>query len=200
MSSERAFFGVSALVFAAAAAATIVWGTSMSAMAGMPMPGNWTMSMAWMPMCGRTWSGTAASFLGMWIAMMAAMMLPSLVPMLQRFRRAVGGTGETRLAWLTALAGAGYFFVWTLIGMAVFPLGVALAKIEMDVPALARAVPLPVSLSWSRAHSSSLRGRPVTWPAAGRPRSVPICYRRTPAQPGDTGCSLASIAASAVPA
>jgi predicted metal-binding membrane protein len=142
MSSERAFLGVSALVFAAATAATIVWGASMSAMAGMPMPGNWTMSMAWMPMCGRTWSGAAASFLGMWIVMMAAMMLPSLVPMLRRYRRAVGSTGETRLAWLTALAGAGYFFVWTLIGMAVFPLGVALAQIEMDVPALARAVPL----------------------------------------------------------
>ena len=33
---------------------------------------------------GQTWLGAAASFLGMWIVMMAAMMLPSLVPMLWR--------------------------------------------------------------------------------------------------------------------
>jgi hypothetical protein len=53
--SERAFFGVSALLFAASAAATIVWCASMSAMGGMPMPGGWTMSMAWMRMPGQTW-------------------------------------------------------------------------------------------------------------------------------------------------
>jgi hypothetical protein len=43
--SPRAFFGVSALLFAASAAATIVRCASMSAMGGMPMPGGWTMSM-----------------------------------------------------------------------------------------------------------------------------------------------------------
>jgi hypothetical protein len=36
--SERAFFGVSALLFAASAAATIVWCASMSAMGGMLGP------------------------------------------------------------------------------------------------------------------------------------------------------------------
>jgi hypothetical protein len=46
--TERAFFGVSALLFAASAAVTIVWCPSMSAMGEMPMPGGWTMSMAWM--------------------------------------------------------------------------------------------------------------------------------------------------------
>src|SRR3989441_825310 len=44
--SQRAFFGVSALLFAASAAVTIVWCASMSAMGEMPMPGGWTMSMA----------------------------------------------------------------------------------------------------------------------------------------------------------
>ena len=34
------------------AATTIVWCASMSAMGGMPMPGGWTMSMAWMRMPG----------------------------------------------------------------------------------------------------------------------------------------------------
>ena len=94
--SERAFFGVSALLVAASAAATIVWCASMSAMGGMPMPGGWTMSMTWMRMPGQTWPGAAASFLGMWVVMMVAMMLPSLLPMLWRYRQAVGRTGEAR--------------------------------------------------------------------------------------------------------
>jgi predicted metal-binding membrane protein len=108
------------------------------------MPGGWTLSMAWMRMPGQTWTGAAASFLGMWIVMMVAMMLPSLVPMLWRYRQAVGRIGETRLGCLTVLVGVGYFFVWTLLGMAAFPLGVALAEIEMQLPALSRAVPIAV--------------------------------------------------------
>ena len=144
--SQRAFFGVSALLFAASAAVTVVWCASMSAMDAMPMPGGWTMSMAWMRLPGQTWPGAAASFLGMWVVMMVAMMLPSLVPMLWRYRQAVGRTGETRLGRLTALVGAGYFFVWTVLGMAAFPLGVALAAIEMQQPALARAVPIAVGV------------------------------------------------------
>ena len=43
---------------------------------------------------------------------------------------------------LTTLAGVGYFFVWTLFGMAVYPLGVALAAVEMHQPVLARAAPI----------------------------------------------------------
>ncbi len=144
--SERTFFGVSALLFAASAAVTIVWCASMAALGDMPMPGGWTMSMAWMRMPGQTWPAAAASFLGMWVVMMLAMMMPCLVPMLQRYRQAVGRTGATRLGRLTALVGAGYFVVWTLFGMAAFPLGVALAAIEMQQPALARAVPIAVSL------------------------------------------------------
>jgi predicted metal-binding membrane protein len=108
----------------------------------MPMPGGWTMSMAWTPMCGQTWRGAAASFLIMWVVMMVTMMLPSLMPALWRYRRAVGVTGGMRLAWLTALVAAGCFFVWTACGMTVFPLGVALAAIEMRLPSLARAIPI----------------------------------------------------------
>jgi predicted metal-binding membrane protein len=140
--SEQAFFGTSALLFAASAALTIGSCASMSAMGEMPMPGGWTMSMAWMRMPGQTWPGAGAWFLGMWVVMMVAMMLPSLVPMLRRYRQAVGRTGEMRLGRLTALVGVGYFFVWTVFGLAVFPLGVALAAIEMQQPALARAVPI----------------------------------------------------------
>jgi hypothetical protein len=74
--SERTFFGVSALLFAASTAATIVWCVSVPAMGEMPMCGGRMISMAWMRMPGQTWPGAAASFLVMWVAMM----LPSLVP------------------------------------------------------------------------------------------------------------------------
>jgi len=144
--SQRTFFGVAALFFVATAAVTIVWCVSMSAMGEMPMPGGWTMSMMWMLMPGQTWLDAAASFLGMWIVMMIAMMLPALVPMLSRYRHAIGRTTGTRLAWLTVLVGTGYFSVWTLVGLVAFPLGAALASIEMQLPVMARAVPTTVSL------------------------------------------------------
>jgi predicted metal-binding membrane protein len=140
--SERAFFLISALLFAASAAVTIVWCATMSAMGEMPMPGGWMMSMAWMRMPGQTWSGAAASFLGMWVVMMVAMMLPSLVPMLRHYRQAVDRASEPRLGRLTALVSVGYFFVWTVFGIAAFPLGVTLAALEMALPALARVVPI----------------------------------------------------------
>ena len=176
--SRRAFFGLSALLCAVSAAAAIVGCASMSAMGEMPMPGGWTMSMMWMRLPGRTWPGTAASFLAIWIAMMAAMMLPSLAPMLWRFRQAVGGTGAPRLGRLTVLAGAGYFVVWTLCGMAVFPLGAALAAVAMQRPALARAVPLAVGIivliagalqftRWKAHHLACCREAP------GRGRTLP---------------------------
>jgi predicted metal-binding membrane protein len=182
VSSERAsrlaFLGVSALLFTASVAVTIVWCASMSAME-MPMPGGWTMSMAWMRMPEQTWPGAAASFLGMWAVMMVAMMLPSLVPMLSRYRQAIGRTGETaRVGRLTALVGAGYFLVWTVVGVAAFPLGVALATLEMQQPAVARAVPIAVGVvvltagalqltAWKAHHLACCREAP------GRGRALP---------------------------
>ena len=74
IASQRAFLGASTLLFAASGAVTIAWCASMSEMDGMPMPGGWTMSMACMRMPGQTWPGAAASFLGMWVVMMVAMM------------------------------------------------------------------------------------------------------------------------------
>jgi predicted metal-binding membrane protein len=61
-----------------------------------------------MRMPGQRWPVAAASFLGMWIVMMVAMILPSMVPMLWRYRQAVDRTGETRLGRLTALVGVGH--------------------------------------------------------------------------------------------
>lgn len=138
---DRAFWGISALLFAASASLTILWCTSMSAKGEMPMPGGWAMSMAWMRMPGQSWVGAAVSFVGMRTVMMVAMMLPCLLPMLRRYREAVDGTGKARRGWLTALVGAGYFFIWTVFGMAAYALGVALSTFEMRHLALARAVP-----------------------------------------------------------
>ena len=175
-------------------------GEAMSAMGGMPMCGGGTMSMVWMRMPGQTWPGAAAWFLGMWVVMMAAMMLPSLVPMLWRYRQAVARTGERRLGRLTALVGIGYFFVWAVFGMAAFPLGVALTAVEMQLPALARAVPIAVGVvvlmagafqftAWKAHHLACCREAP----------GAAVRCRRTAARPGDTACASASTAASAVP-
>ena len=139
--SDRAFAAACALVFGASAALTIHLCVSMSA-TGMPMPGGWTMSTAWMRMPGQSWPDAAASFLGMWIVMMVAMMLPTLIPLLQRDRHSAATTDGARLNRLTWLVGLGYFSSWTAFGAGVFPLGVALATIEMQHPALSGAVPI----------------------------------------------------------
>ena len=144
VSSRRVFLGVMAIVFAASVAGTIASSASMSAMGSMEMPGGWTMSMMWMRMPGQTWLGAAASFVGMWLVMKVAMMLPSLAPLLWRHREAVARAGGVHLAWQTAVVGVGYFAVWAAFGAIVFPLGVALAAVVMREPAVGRAVPLVV--------------------------------------------------------
>ncbi len=182
-SAERpVFWGVSALVFAASAVGTVAWCASMSAMAGMSMPGGWTMSMAWMRMPGQSWAGAAASFLGMWVVMMVAMMLPSLLPMLRRYRSALAGAGRSRRGRLTLVVGAGYFLVWTLLGVVAFPVGVALAGLEMRQPALARAVPFSTGAVVLLAGLLQL----TKWKARQLSccRAAPACGRTLPADAG----------------
>jgi predicted metal-binding membrane protein len=100
------------------------------------------MPMLWMRMPGQTWLAAAASFVAAWDVMMVAMMLPSLVPMLWRYRQASAGDGGTRLARLTAIVGVGYLFVWTVCGLVVFPIGLAVAAIAGGQPGLAPAAPM----------------------------------------------------------
>jgi predicted metal-binding membrane protein len=95
------------------------------------------MPMTDMQMPGQTWPAAAVAFLGMWVVMMAAMMLPSVAPVLWRYWRAVTSAGETCPGLLTGVVGAGYLSVWTAFGLAAFTLGSAL-------PALARVVPIAV--------------------------------------------------------
>ncbi|HEY2819333.1 MAG TPA: DUF2182 domain-containing protein [Casimicrobiaceae bacterium] len=75
-----------------------------------------------------------------------ALKLPSFVPMRWRYRQLAAKTDNARLGRLTVLMGVGHFFVWTLFGMTAFPLGAALAAVEMHLPALATAVPLAVGV------------------------------------------------------
>lgn len=131
--SERGFLAASALLFVASAAATVAWCNAMPAMSAMPM--------AWVPMCGQTWLSFAASCIGMWTVMMVAMMLPSLLPALWRYRVTLRAAGAPNIDVHTASAGAGYFAVWAAIGVAVFALGAALAALEMAWPVLTRGVP-----------------------------------------------------------
>ena len=189
--SQRAFLGVSALLFAASAAGTVAWCGSMAAMDGMPMPGmpamsampgGWTPSMTWMRMPGQTWPGTAASFVAMWVVMMVAMMLPVLVPVLWRYRQAVGRTGAPRPGLLTALAGAGYFLVWTISGVAVYLPGVALAAAATHLLSLAHAVPFAAAAVVLAAGAFQL----TPWKARHLDccRHGPRCDRPLPPDPG----------------
>ena len=70
-------------------------------------------------------------------------MLPSLVAMLVSHRQALralpSGTGLGRS---TATAAAGYFFVWALLGAAVYPFGALVVQVEMRWMAASRAVPV----------------------------------------------------------
>jgi len=141
------FLAVSTLLFAVSIAITIVSCASMTRMGEMPMAGGWTMSMVWTRMPQQTWVGAAASFLGMWIVMMVAMMLPSLVPTLWRYRHVVGIAGKKHIDRLTAMIGAGYFCIWIIAGMIVFALGIAVTSCEMEWPALGRIVPIAASVT-----------------------------------------------------
>jgi predicted metal-binding membrane protein len=96
--------------------------------------------------------------------------------------------------------GAGYFFVWAVLGMAVFSLGAALAAIAMQQPALARAVPIAAGVvvliagalqfsAWKAHHLACCRrgtrelphgaGRRrhglATWPAPRTPLQLLLC-------------------------
>ena len=65
MTRDRAFLGACALLFLASAGGTILWCRSMGG--GMPMPGGWTMSMAWMRMPGASdWTPTVTQSQDFW--------------------------------------------------------------------------------------------------------------------------------------
>ncbi|PXY26898.1 DUF2182 domain-containing protein [Prauserella muralis] len=65
----------------------------------------------------RPWPAEAALFLGVWVVMMAAMMLPSIVPFTAYLTRLLRARGAPTHGLL-----AGYFLVWTGVGVVAFGL------------------------------------------------------------------------------
>jgi predicted metal-binding membrane protein len=70
------------------------------------------------------------------------MMVPSLVPMLSRYRRSVRGADGVRLHGLTALVGAGYFAIWTVIGAGAYAAGAGIMAVEMRWAAMSHWLPV----------------------------------------------------------
>jgi predicted metal-binding membrane protein len=120
--------GVAAAVGVGCAAVTIYWCTSMAAMSSM---GSESM--------GGEMNGEPRSdllgFIGTWTVMMLAMMMPALVPMLQRYRlTTMRPQGIERR---TVVVGLAYFAVWVAAGVAVFVLGAVFDLAQQRIPAIA---------------------------------------------------------------
>lgn len=96
-------------------------------------------------------SGAAVSFVLMWTAMMAPMMLPSLVPTLWRYERAVAGSGpphvRARAVVLTGLVAVAYFAVWTAFGGAVYAVIAMFERLQTAQPAVAPFLPLAAGVA-----------------------------------------------------
>src|SRR5262245_51173308 len=125
------FIAACVVAFVASVSATIYFCGSMCC--EMDMPGGWKMSMMWMRMPGQTWAASATSFQLMWLAMMVAMMMPSVLPMFLNTKRAP--------VPLSVMA-AGYFTIWLTLGVGIYALGVAFAAAAMRWEILSRAVPV----------------------------------------------------------
>ncbi|CAN7655356.1 DUF2182 domain-containing protein [Bosea sp. LjRoot90] len=140
------FLAICALLFIASAAATVLICQAMADMGEVPMVGGWAMSSAWTPLCGGSWPAAAGTFLGMWVLMTLAMMLPSLAPALWRLHERAAAAGDTHPGLVAAWAGIGYFLVWTALGLMVFAGGAALVEAALRWPQLARAMPFAAGL------------------------------------------------------
>ena len=100
------------------------------------------MSMAWMRMPGQGWLNSAAMFLGMWLVMMVAMMLPSFIPILLVYRCAIAPINKSPVFWLTVIVSAAYFFAWTGFGVAAYGFGLALTSAAMRWLIVAQEIPV----------------------------------------------------------
>ena len=133
--------------------------SSANAMASaMPMPGGWSMSMAWMSMGHQTPMAHATMFLLMWAVMMVAMMLPSVMPAVLLHRRLV----ESRIKRGAPPAGsqflllAGYFSVWVAFGAVAYTVGMTLAGAAMRSTRVSVMVPAATGLALAAAGAYQL--------------------------------------------
>ena len=114
---------------------------------GMPMPGGWELSMAWMPMGTQGWGDATAMFLAMWLAMMVAMMLPSALPVLLTYERTLRFRADPAAGRKTLVAACAYFSIWLAFGGLAWLGGVAVTQGALASANVARAVPLGVALT-----------------------------------------------------
>lgn len=85
----------------------------------MPMDGQSTMSLA--------------AFLIAWVAMMAAMMLPAVLPVVGRYVRAAAGSAVPAILFV-----AGYLAVWTAVGVPAFVASTRLNPVMHSCPWVGR--------------------------------------------------------------
>ncbi|MDB4875541.1 MAG: hypothetical protein JWM41_1987 [Gemmatimonadetes bacterium] len=140
--------------------------------------------MSGMPMFSQTWSGAAAAFLGMWMVMTVAMMLPSFPPVLWHYGRGAVGAGDTPRGVLAVLVTAGYLFVWTVLGIAAFPVSAALSPMQMDPSVSVRIGPIAVGVVVVAAGAWQLTARKARHLACCRQLA-----RHARALPGDAGAA-----------
>jgi predicted metal-binding membrane protein len=123
--------------------------SAMSGMGSMMTPAITSSS----PLTDLAGALTLAVFLPMWTTMMAAMMLPSMTPMVllfDRVSRSKAGNISPVLKLLpTALFVAGYLLIWTAFGLVAFAAGAALGALGSHLPALAayRSIAIGVLLA-----------------------------------------------------
>jgi predicted metal-binding membrane protein len=102
-------------------AAAIAWVVTADRMQGMDAgPGTDLGSFGW--------------FAGIWAVMMAAMMLPSLVPMAGAYARQARGSSATvtqHSVWGTTLFTAGYLAAWVLVGLVLWVLVEAVRSLDL---------------------------------------------------------------------
>jgi predicted metal-binding membrane protein len=140
-------FVVAALVTIAAWIFTIYSADSMSS--AMPMPGGWSMSMAWMSMGNQSLAVHAAMFLAMWTVMMIAMMMPSVMPavLLHRGLIKMRVARGDRAAGSHVLLLAGYFSVWVAFGALAYVAGMTLALAAMQSIRVSVLVPAATGIA-----------------------------------------------------
>jgi len=120
---------------AAAALAAAAWAVTVAQAATMGN-GLGTMGLALLP------------FLGLWIVMMAAMMLPSAAPVAVLWARLIGGAsaGLTRAARISAFL-AGYLLAWAACGVIAYAALAGAGRLVMASPASARWLGLGIFAS-----------------------------------------------------
>ena len=124
------------LVAAAAWFGTIIWARSMGVMPG-------TMGM------------TLALFVVMWTLMMAAMMLPSAMPMITLYGRTVQSQRMRRMT----LFGSGYVVAWALTSIPAFGIAWLAGRVALHHPAWATAAAVIIFASAGIYQLTSLKNR-----------------------------------------